>query len=98
MTKTTEKADIRIEDHFAQAFNEEGERYHYAAGYVLQALVGGVHCFEFQGVFSTYEAAERKLNQICGAYSNGFSAMINTASGNNPSETGHEWQYIGSSR
>jgi hypothetical protein len=85
----TEKADIRIEDHTVQAINEDGERYYYSAGYVLQALVG-VHCFEFQGVFKAYEAAERKLNQLCGAYSNGFTAMIDTS--------GHEWQYIGSSR
>ena len=32
----TEKADIRIEDHAVQAINEDGERYYYSAGYVLQ--------------------------------------------------------------
>ena len=84
-----EKAEIRIEDHTIQAINEDGERYDYSDGYVLQALVG-VHCFELQGVFKAYEAAEQKLNQLCGAYSNGFTAMIDTSD--------HEWWYIGSSR
>jgi hypothetical protein len=84
-----EKADIRIEDHAVQTINEDGERYYYSDGYVLQALVG-VHCFELQGVFKAYEAAEQKLNQLCGAYSNGFTAMIDTSTS--------EWQYIGSSR
>ena len=84
-----EKADIRIEDHVIQAINEDGERYDHSDGYVLQALVG-VHCFELQGVFKSYEAAEQKLNQVCGDYSNGFTAMIDTSA--------NEWWYIGSSR
>jgi hypothetical protein len=84
-----EKAEIRIEDHAVQAINEDGERYDYSDGYVLRALVG-VHCFELQGVFKAYEAAEQKLNQLCGPYSNGFTAMIDTSA--------NEWWYIGSSR
>jgi hypothetical protein len=84
-----EKAEIRIEDHAVQAINEDGERYDYSDGYVLRALVG-VHCFELQGVFKAYEAAEQKLNQLCGPCSNGFTAMIDTSA--------NEWWYIGSSR
>ena len=97
-TAKRELAELRIGTHYARATNEDDDPYYYENGFVIAALVDGIHCFEFQEVFSTWEAANGKLNILCGDARNGFKSEIDTTSGDDPNNMIYEWQYIGSSR
>jgi hypothetical protein len=93
-----ELASLRVEPHWIQATTEEGERHHVQSGWVVVALVDGTHRFELQSVFTTEDAANAKVNNLCGNVSNGFTALIDTSSSDAPHVKGYTWQYTGSSR
>ena len=97
-TAALEKAQLRIEEHYLQVQDDDGNRRFVRSGWVIAGLVDGTHRFEYQSVFSDMEAAERRINDLCGVLSNGYSAMIDTSSGMNPNVSGFDWQYTGSSR
>ena len=85
-----ESAVLDIQENYAVGTDEEGNEYFYTSGYRIIAAVGRLR-FSFGGkVFDRYSLAEQKLEQLCGDFSNGFNAMIETSS-----DEISDWEYRG---
>jgi hypothetical protein len=87
-----ESATLDIQENYAVGTDEEGNEYFYTSGFRIIASVGRLR-FSFGKVFDRYSLAEQKLEQLCGNFSNGFNAIIETSS-----DEVSDWEYHGTVR
>ena len=89
----TVNAKIGTQPRFVQVVDEDGDLRDVRSGFYVTAVVAvatGDQHFTYQPAwFETEEQAESLINRLCGAYSNGYRAEIETDS--------EYWMFTGAS-
>jgi hypothetical protein len=91
MSITATTLELRTTPNFIQIDGDDGV-YEVQSGFAIQgreSRLRGDAIFELQGVFKTQAAADQKIEQLCGDFSNGFCVSVDDI------DNSAEWLFIG---